>query len=246
MLWVLCRVIKEITVLCPRQGWTFPDSQPYTLKWNSLVPTLDSSSLIALCVRLISSLTALIYDTLSAAYFFEILKGPVMHWSKASHLPKCDDERDCITCLCPLTSPLFLARRTSMTELKARSYPSCPAPRFPVRVPPRWSMCQGPEMEPESGRWVRWTLVRWCHLQWALMTGPSCFSVQWGTLCSTCLKAFQLAQVQAENRAATHRAFITPRWWSQQRSNGADSTSPAERGSLLPVWLKKKQKNRLC
>lgn len=65
MLWILCWVIKEITVLCPRQGWTFPDSQPCALKWNSLVPTLDSSRLIALCVRLISFLTALIYDTLS-------------------------------------------------------------------------------------------------------------------------------------------------------------------------------------
>lgn len=32
MLWTLCRVIKEITVLRPRQGWTFPDSQPDALK----------------------------------------------------------------------------------------------------------------------------------------------------------------------------------------------------------------------
>lgn len=83
MLWILCLVIKEITVLCPRQGWTFPDSQPYTLKWNSLVPTLDSSSLIALCVRLISFLTTLIYDPLRAAFFFEILKG---YWcTEAKH-----------------------------------------------------------------------------------------------------------------------------------------------------------------
>lgn len=29
--------------------------------------------------------------------------------------------------------------------------------------------------EPRSRRWVWRTLVRWCHLQWALMTGPSCF-----------------------------------------------------------------------
>lgn len=73
MLWILCWVIKEITVLCPRQGWTFPDSQPCALKWNSLVPTLDSSRLIALCVRLISFLTALIYDTLSGG----ILPGDI-------------------------------------------------------------------------------------------------------------------------------------------------------------------------
>lgn len=32
MLWILCRVIKEITFLCLRQEWTFPDSQPAALK----------------------------------------------------------------------------------------------------------------------------------------------------------------------------------------------------------------------
>lgn len=125
-----------------------------------------------------------------------------------------------------------------MTELSACSYGPAlvlSGPPFLVRVPPRWSMCQGPEMKPESGRWVRWTLVRWCHLQWALITGPSCFSALRHTL-QHLSEGILAHTTAAENRPTTHRAFITPWWWSQQRSNGADSTSPTERGSILPVW----------
>lgn len=80
-----------------------------------------------------------------------------------------------------------------------------PSPR-PVWVSRRWSMCQEPEMKPESRRWVRWTLDSWCHLQWALMTSPSCFGALRHTLQH--LSDGDLARTTAtRNRARCSQGF---------------------------------------
>ncbi len=195
MLWILCQVIKEITVLCPRQGWTFPDSQPYTLKWNSLVPTLDSSSLIALCVRLISFLTALIYDTLSAAFFFEILKG---YWCTEAKHHTCQSVMMSETAspasallphlLCTWSWHSVAAWLNLAPAATARPL-SCPALLLLYECLRgeacvrglRWSQRAGDESDEHlSGDVI--SSERW----WP---APA-VSVQWGTLCSTCLKAF--------------------------------------------------------
>ena len=88
---------------------------------------------------------------------------------------QCDDEFDRIT------SPfcMVLAQADNITEFWCLQPQPSPCP---VSASWRWSMCHEPVMKPASRRWVRWTLVRWCHLQWAPMTGPSCFGALSHTL----------------------------------------------------------------
>lgn len=162
-----------------------------------------------------------------------------MHWSRISRLSKCDDEWDCITCFHRLPHLLFGLGRvyqhdwTLSQQQRPGSSTSCPALLSEVKHVSgglNWSQRAGDESDEHlSGDVI--SSERW----WP---APAVW-VHWGTL-QHLSEGVSAHTTAAEKRLVTYSAFISPWWRSQWRSNRADSTSPTERGSILPIRLRDK------
>lgn len=104
----------------------------------------------------------------------------------------------------------------------------------------RACVCQESGWKPGSGRWVRWTLVSWCHLNRALMTGPSCFGCAPQHLSDGGFGAHKCSA--ALGPCCSQSFYYSP----VMKSNGADSTSSAEHGCVVPVCLRTSHRGHCC